>query len=301
LLAGKQYTVGEVRLAALLVATATYLVVNVLNGLADPRARNGPQGRDRAPLDLGFCPSCRRVWRPAARFCTHCGYSSGGVSGAATASAAGTFQAHWARLQRIGTLFMLLLACSFLLGLITRGDHSPRPVLIMSVIDALVVAAFALMEFKELKPWLRAPHLDGSIALQVLLAIGVFVVTISAYFKVFDWAGGTTLKFTDRFLDAHWPMWSVYLVISVAPAIVEEITFRGIIQGSLERMFSVRDAWLIQGALFGLLHLSPFMFPSHFLMGLCFGFIRNRTKSLYPSMLVHGSWNAWIIFSEIRL
>jgi uncharacterized protein len=264
---------------------------------------------DSPPLDLGFCPSCHRVWRPAARFCTHCGYSSGGLARGAPAPvgepSAGfvdaRFQVHWARLQRIGTLFVLLLASSFLLGLVARGDHSPWPLVIMSVIDALVVATFALMEFEELKPWLRAPRLDGAIVLQVLLAVGAFVAAISAYFKLFDWAGGTTLKFTDRFLDAHWPVWSVYLLISLAPAIVEEITFRGVIQSSLERMFSGRDAWLIQGALFGLLHLSPFMFPSHFLMGLCFGFIRNRTKSLYPSMLVHGSWNAWIIFSEMRL
>jgi len=78
-----------------------------------------------------------------------------------------------------------------------------------------------------------------------------------------------------------------------APAIVEEVAFRGSVQGSLEQVFSRRDA------LFGLLHLLPLVFPSHVLMGLCFGFLRNRSKSLYPGMLVHGGWNAWVIYSEI--
>jgi hypothetical protein len=49
----------------------------------------------------------------------------------------------------------------------------------------------------------------------------------------------------------------------VRQSIVEEVAFRGVIQGSLEKVFSRRDAWLIQG------------------------------------MLVHGSWNAWVIYSEI--
>jgi membrane protease YdiL (CAAX protease family) len=92
----------------------------------------------------------------------------------------------------------------------------------------------------------------------------------------------------------------VFLTISIAPAIVEELTFRGLIQSSLERVFSVRDALLIQAALFGILHLLPFMFPSHFLMGLCFGFLRNRSRSLYPGMLMHAAWNAWVISSELH-
>jgi uncharacterized protein len=85
----------------------------------------------------------------------------------------------------------------------------------------------------------------------------------------------------------------------VRQSIVEEVAFRGVMQGSLEQVFIRRDAWLIQGALFGLLHLSPLVFPSHMLMGLCFGFLRNRSNSLYPGMLVHGGWNAWVIYSEI--
>src|ERR1700678_1459671 len=71
--------------------------------------------------------------------------------------------------------------------------------------------------------------------------------------------------------------------LTVRQSIVEEVAFRGVIQGPL----------------FGLLHLSPLVFPSHMLMGLCFGFLRNRSNSLYPGMLVHGGWNARVIYSEI--
>ena len=136
-------------------------------------------------------------------------------------------------------------------------------------------------------------------ALQMSGAVIAFVVLVSTYFNLLAASGSPVTRYTHRFLSDGWPAWSIYLVISVAPAFVEEVAFRGIIQGSLEQVFNRRDAWLIQGALFGLLHLSPLVFPSHLLMGLCFGFLRNRSNSLYPGMLVHGGWNAWVIYSEI--
>lgn len=51
--------------------------------------------------------------------------------------------------------------------------------------------------------------------------------------------------------------------------------------------------------MFSILHLSPIIFPSHFLMGLALGFLRMRSKSLYPGMLLHGGWNAWVVSQEL--
>src|SRR6185503_5812203 len=94
-------------------------------------------------------------------------------------------------------------------------------------------------------------------------------------------------------------LWAMVLLTSVMPAIFEELAFRGVIQSSLERIFNARDAWLIQAALFSVLHLSPLAFPSHFLMGLVFGYMRMRSRSLYPGMLLHASWNALVVFQEL--
>ena len=100
-------------------------------------------------------------------------------------------------------------------------------------------------------------------------------------------------------VQAGWPAWTGFVLVSVMPAIFEELAFRGVIQSSLERVFNARDAWLIQAALFSLLHLSPLVFPSHFAMGLAFGWIRMRSRSLYPAMLLHGAWNALVVFQEL--
>lgn len=66
----------------------------------------------------------------------------------------------------------------------------------------------------------------------------------------------------------------------------------------MERTVDAREAWLIPAALFSLLHLSPIVFPSHFVMGLVFGYVRLRTRSLYPGMLLHASRNALQVFAE---
>jgi membrane protease YdiL (CAAX protease family) len=249
---------------------------------------------------LGYCPSCRRQIRPDSRFCTHCGYSAGNVAPVTPGRHdEQRLRIQWGQLKRVGSLFLWLLFSLLILGMIDRGLRSPRPEVIVSAINAVVVAAFAVAGYRDLLPLLKLPRFDTRGALQMSGAVIAFVVLVTAYFNLLGASGSPAARYADRFLSAGWPVWSIYVVISVAPAIVEEVAFRGIIQGSLEQVFSRRDAWLIQGALFGLLHLSPLVFPSHVLMGLCFGFLRNRSKSLYPGMLVHGGWNAWVIYSEI--
>ena len=71
--------------------------------------------------------------------------------------------------------------------------------------------------------------------------------------------------------------------MSLTPALFEELAFRGVIQSGLTSVVRSREAWLIQAALFSVLHLSPVVFPSHFVMGLTFGYLRLKSRSLYPS------------------
>jgi membrane protease YdiL (CAAX protease family) len=127
----------------------------------------------------------------------------------------------------------------------------------------------------------------------------VFVVLASAYFWLIERLGVPVATVSGTLAEAGWPLWAMLLLISVMPAIFEELAFRGVIQSSLERVFNARDAWLIQAALFSVLHLSPLIFPSHFLMGLCFGYMRRRSRSIYPGMLLHGSWNALVLLEEL--
>lgn len=255
------------------------------------------------PEASGQCPACQRSVRSGTQFCPGCGLtlvaSAAAPERKAPPVSSTRFAEHWEELKRVGWLFGLLLASSFVFGIASRGVSSPWPTVAVSAIDAAIVIVAAGLRYRKLL-FLFKLHpigLRGSVAL--LATTIAFVGAASAYFWVLERLGVPMASSTATFTRAGWPPWTMILLISVMPAIFEEMAFRGVIQSSLERVFNARDAWLIQAALFSVLHLSPLMFPSHFLMGLCFGYMRRRSRSIYPGMLLHAVWNALVVFQEL--
>jgi len=206
---------------------------------------------------------------------------------------------HWGELKRVGWVFGLLLGTSFVFGIAWRSAPSPWLDVAVSAIDAAIVLVAVGLRYRKLLFLfqLRPYGLRDSAAL-VAIAF-VFVGLASAYFWAIERLGVPMASATDTFTRAGWPLWTMFLLICVMPAVFEELAFRGVIQSSLERVLNARDAWLIQAALFSVLHLSPLMFPSHFLMGLCFGYMRRRSRSIYPGMLLHACWNALVVLKEL--
>jgi membrane protease YdiL (CAAX protease family) len=127
----------------------------------------------------------------------------------------------------------------------------------------------------------------------------VFFVVMEGAFRLLRAIGVPFVSMSDGFLEHGWSRAAVYGFIAVAPPVYEEIAFRGIIQGKLQALTGETEAWLIQAALFSVLHLSPVIFITHFGMGIALGWIRRRTQSLYPGMLIHGLWNAWVVWQEL--
>jgi membrane protease YdiL (CAAX protease family) len=128
---------------------------------------------------------------------------------------------------------------------------------------------------------------------------GAFAVT-AAGVEAWFWVGSyvfDTLPMLQPFRDHGWPPWSAVVLLVACPAICEEVAFRGFLQERLTALMGGRDA-LLQAMLFAIPHMSPVVLPSHFPMGVCLGWLRNRTGSLVPGMLVHGAWNLTVIMQE---
>ena len=248
------------------------------------------------------CPACHGSVRADTQFCPGCGQTLADSAAPARNDAAASsarFEKQWGELKRVGWVFGLLLSTSFVFGIAWRSDHSPWPAAIMSAVDAAIVLVAVGLRYRKLL-FLFQLHRAGLRDLAALVAIAiVFVSLASAYFWALRRLGVPIGSATATFSNAGWPLWTMFLLISVMPAIFEELAFRGVIQSSLERVLNARDAWLIQAALFSVLHLSPLMFPSHFLMGLCFGYMRRRSRSIYPGMLLHACWNALVVLEEL--
>ncbi|MBS3733694.1 MAG: CPBP family intramembrane metalloprotease [Phycisphaerae bacterium] len=73
----------------------------------------------------------------------------------------------------------------------------------------------------------------------------------------------------------------------VLPAVVEEISFRGLLQHWLHTAVRPITALLLSSALFAALHFSIISGWYLFAVGMLLGVLRWRTGSLYPCMLVH--------------
>lgn len=77
-------------------------------------------------------------------------------------------------------------------------------------------------------------------------------------------------------------------------AFAQEVQFRGLLMGSLQRTMPPAVANVSQAAVFGLAHLAisyggpeaPFV-PITFLVGLVFGWLVQRTGSIWPAVIVH--------------
>jgi len=89
----------------------------------------------------------------------------------------------------------------------------------------------------------------------------------------------------------------IILVISfcVLPAIVEEIAFRGLVQHWLHAAIRPRNAIIFASFLFTVLHFSVLSFPYLFAVGALLGWVKWKTGSLYPSILIHFLHNFVVI------
>ncbi|TML70923.1 MAG: CPBP family intramembrane metalloprotease [Actinobacteria bacterium] len=90
------------------------------------------------------------------------------------------------------------------------------------------------------------------------------------------------------------------LAIVVLAPVLEELTFRGL-GFSLLRRYGEWTAILLVGLLFGLAHGLVEALPFLVAFGIGLAFIRSRTGSVYPGMIVHGFFNATaLIFAVVH-
>jgi len=101
---------------------------------------------------------------------------------------------------------------------------------------------------------------------------------------------GDALKFAQLLEEPSLPL--ALLTIGLAPAICEEIVFRGVLTRGLATRFHPWAAVVIAAAIFALYHVKPIQMPSTFTLGLVFGALTLRSRSAVPAMLAHFLNNA---------
>lgn len=82
------------------------------------------------------------------------------------------------------------------------------------------------------------------------------------------------------------------LVVVIGAPIVEELMYRGLLQGAFTRRLNDVVGVVIVAAWFALVHFRPVEYPGLFLFGLVLGTCALRTRRLGMSVLTHMAFNA---------
>ncbi|MFN2472089.1 MAG: lysostaphin resistance A-like protein [Gaiellaceae bacterium] len=201
---------------------------------------------------------------------------------------------------RLGAWLALVALLSTLAYAANAGDEPPDdfvyrweslwnalPNLVLLGIAILIAGWPRTLEMLALRPpqsWWRALGLGTTI----VIAVVVFEAALSRWLQPGEeqglvptgWDGGRAPQFFANFA----------LIVLLVP-IVEELTFRGV-GFTLLRRFGRWPAILVVGLSFGLVHGLVEALPVLTLFGAVLAFLRERTGSVLPCIVVHGAFNA---------
>ena len=95
-------------------------------------------------------------------------------------------------------------------------------------------------------------------------------------------------------VDAAHGAWFIvlFLIVVVGSPLVEELVYRGFIQGGLQTRLGSTWALIIAAAWFTVVHLEPIEFPGLFAFAIVLGFCYKRTQRVGLPMVTHLAFNA---------
>jgi membrane protease YdiL (CAAX protease family) len=150
--------------------------------------------------------------------------------------------------------------------------------------------AFAL---RRPASWRRA----GALAAGGIAAIWAVSAVLSRFLDATD-EQGLVPKGWDSSRAA--PFVAFFLVVTVVAPFVEELTYRGLGVGLL-LPYGPWIAILTTGVLFGAAHGLVEGLPVLAFFGIVVGWLRVRTDSVYPGMLLHGTFNGVALVLSVTI
>jgi hypothetical protein len=97
------------------------------------------------------------------------------------------------------------------------------------------------------------------------------------------------------------PFAANFLVVVVAAPLVEEFIFRGVGFCLFSQVAGPAVAIAVTSLAFGLAHGLVVALPVLSLFGVVLGWLRSKTGSLYPPMILHGTFNAAALIAAVTM
>ena len=121
----------------------------------------------------------------------------------------------------------------------------------------------------------------------ILIASAVFIVVMGLWTNYFSELAGLPDNMKDVFEQMMNNPLGIISIVVMAP-LVEELLFRGAIQGYLMRKWNMPYLGIVISSLiFGVVHGNPAQIPFAFVVGMALGWMYYLTGSLIPGILMH--------------
>jgi uncharacterized protein len=130
----------------------------------------------------------------------------------------------------------------------------------------------------------------------LLLAPGLLAVTASLNVLV-QWLLPMSSQQRQMLDEMVGPSAVTVLFTCIAGPVLEEMLFRGVILRSFLAQYSRAQAVLWSAFIFALAHLNVYQFVTAGGLGLVLGWLYDRSRSLWPAILLHATFNSLVTLS----
>lgn len=195
------------------------------------------------------------------------------------------------------TFFAAVMVLSFYAGSLVEKRGLTTMILVSQYGFFLLPVALAawLWKFPLAETFALRRPAARSVVASVLLGCSASVAIAGLVLRLLPPPDSLVRELQDLLLlgDTPAPLWQMWLVLALTPALCEEALFRGLVMSGLRRW----GPWAAIGVtalLFGLAHASIYRLLPTFAIGLVLGWVVHRTGSLWCSILVHALNNGLV-------
>ncbi|MCB9853497.1 MAG: CPBP family intramembrane metalloprotease [Phycisphaerales bacterium] len=168
----------------------------------------------------------------------------------------------------------------------------------ISLLDSLIVIIWCVASWREIVPLVRSVPTVFNITGAILLGVLTFTLAHVSMGWIIEWFGIEEIYYYSESFGSEYGWGVVILLICIQPALIEELAFRGIILGGLRTAMDDRDAVIVSAMMFMILHVQVFSIVHLLLMGICAGYLRLKTRSIWPCVALHFTHNSLVLLFE---
>jgi len=206
--------------------------------------------------------------------------------------------------RRVFQWFAVMWAVMFAIAANIPQLQTMRAQLIFNELGVFLVGSLLMVrQYRlDLREVLGIRRLRWPIWAAVLMAVPAAQVVALAFFRLVSTVIPTPddllREFARQMTQTSLPLWQMYLLMAVLPAVCEELAFRGLLLHGIRNRFHPVVRCLLVGMVFGIFHYTLFRIAPTALLGVIITAIAMMTGSVLPGMLFHLANNSLSIWLE---